>query len=146
MYDGPERATEDILSVYVVLNGTLGMSPGKAAAQSFHIGWVLASGIEALNWAYLNEVYPDWIDGRKVSKILDRNFQWLTQGRRVVTRLAETENVWERAKQELDGFLTLDEGMTEVEHGAETALVTFPMYRDEIPKILTHKRLQLYRG
>jgi hypothetical protein len=43
-------------------------------------------------------------------------------------------------------MLQRDEGMTEVEHGAATAFVTVPYRRDSIPRALTHKKCQLYRG
>lgn len=141
MYSGPDRDPADIYSVYVVLNGSLGMTPGKAAAQSFHIGWVL------------NEVMRDEIEqndigwGSRTTADWERRYLvWMQEGRRVVTRLAETPYIWERAKAECDGWLTKDEGMTEVEHGSETAMVTIPYLRTEIPKILHHKRLQLYKG
>lgn len=52
MYEGPPIADEDVLSVYVVLNGTLGMSPGKAAAQAFHCGWRLASHVSSPSVPY----------------------------------------------------------------------------------------------
>lgn len=132
LYDGPEVAAEDILSVYVVLNGSLGMTGGKAAAQSFHCGWYVANMATDLLGLDLDTL----LTFRK----------WMEQGRRVVVRLAETETVFERVKRECSGHLAVDEGETEVEHGSETAFVTIPYRRDSIPKVLTHKRLQLYRG
>ena len=130
LYDGAEVATKDILSVYVVLNGSLGMTGGKAASQSFHCGW------------YVSDMHCD----PAFADHSDAFLQWRQQGRRVVVRLAETAAVFERVKRECSGHLAVDEGMTEVEHGAETAFVTVPYRRDSIPKVLTHKRLQLYRG
>jgi peptidyl-tRNA hydrolase len=126
MYDGPPLDPVDILSVYVILNGSLGMTPGKAAAMAFHCGWLTNEAISQLEpLAYQ---------------------AWIFQGRRVVTRLAETEAVFERVKRECEGYVQRDEGMTEVDHGAEVAVVTIPYRRDTIPKVLTHKKVQLYRG
>lgn len=132
LYDGPDVDNADILSVYVVLNGSLGMTGGKAASQAFHSGW------------YAAEMYIGSADG--TVEEYEGWEAWVAQGRRVVVRLAESPAVFERVKHECDGHLARDEGVTEVEHGAETAFVTIPYRRDSIPKILTHKRVQLYRG
>jgi hypothetical protein len=124
--------TADILSVYVVLNGSLGMTPGKAAAMAFHCGWLVGN------------VFPR--DAMVDAALYARLYEWGAQGRRVVTRLAETTATFERVKRECHGYVQRDEGMTEVDHGAEVAFVTFPLRRDEIPTVLTHKKVQLYRG
>lgn len=137
LYDGPDVDDSDILSVYVILNGSLGMTGGKAASQSYHCGWYASEMYGHAADAYIGDVFTDedvrWIE-------------WARQGRRVVVRLAETPVVFERVKRECSGHLAVDEGVTEVEHGAETAFVTVPYRRDSIPKVLTHKKLQLYRG
>ena len=132
MYEGPPMDTKEILSVYVVLNGSLGMTPGKAAAMAFHCGWLVGN------------VFPR--DAMVDAALYARLYEWTAQGRRVVTRLAETIATFERVKRECDGYVQRDEGMTEVDHGAEVAFVTFPLRRDEIPTVLTHKKVQLYRG
>jgi len=132
MYEGPPMDTADILSVYVVLNGSLGMTPGKAAAMAFHCGWLVGN------------VFPD-VSAQDLDTLVDV-MEWEKQGRRVVTRLAETIATFERVKRECDGYVQRDEGMTEVDHGAEVAFVTFPLRRDAIPTVLTHKKVQLYRG
>lgn len=124
MYDGPEIADEDVLSVYVVLNGSLGMSPGKMAAMAFHCGWQV--GVVSAEGA------PGYA-------------AWTQQGRRVVTRVAETPHVFGRVIVECLGYTQRDEGLTEVEHGAIVAFVTVPYRRRFVPRILTHKRCQLYR-
>jgi peptidyl-tRNA hydrolase len=123
LYDGPPVADEDVLSVYVVLNGALGMSPGKVAAQAFHCGYLRALAF----------------DGSPENA-------WIQQGRRVVVRVAETEHVFSRVVAECDGYEQRDEGLTEVERGAVTAFVTLPYRRDSVPKILAHKKCQLYGG
>lgn len=120
MYDGPrDTPEEEILSAYVVINGALGMTPGKVAAQVFHGGWMLSqTGMYSQGWK--------------------------EQGRRVVVRVAETAHVFARVIAECEGVLQVDEGLTEVEHGAETVFVSIPYARKNVPKILTHKRCQLY--
>jgi peptidyl-tRNA hydrolase len=127
LYSGPDVEDRDVISVHLVLNGSLGMTPGKCASQSFHCGWLLheAAMHGWLGWA--------------------RYRSWVRQGRRVVVRVAETEAVFERIERECEGVLQRDEGMTQVEHGAATALVTFPYRRGDTPKVLSHKKAQLYR-
>jgi peptidyl-tRNA hydrolase len=132
MYDGPPVEDADVLSVYVVLNGSLGMTPGKAASQAFHVGWLARY---MLNHAYVGDA-----EGTALWRA------WEGQGRRVVVRLAETANVFKRAVAECDGMVQRDEGLTEVDAGSATALVTVPYARADAPKVLSHKRLQLYRG
>lgn len=120
LYDGPPIAPKDILSVYVVINGSLEMSAGKTAAQSFHLGWYLRSLLVG-----------DQLNG------------WIEQGRRVVVRIAETEHLFQRVMNECDGCAQRDEGLTEVERGSITAFVTRPYTRVNAPKILAHKKVQL---
>lgn len=118
MYSGPPVAAEDVISVYVILNGSLHMSPGKMAAQSFHCGWLCRD------------------------RFVDKD--WTQQGRRVVVRLAETPHAFQRVMEECKGVAQQDEGLTEVQRGAITAFVTIPYRRADIPKILTHKKVQLF--
>lgn len=124
LYEGPPIAPEDVLSVYVVLNGALGMTPGKSAAMAYHCGYQVGA----------------------VATSGDVSFaEWIQQGRRVVMRVAETPHVFARVLEECLGYTQRDEGLTEVEHGSIVAFVTIPYRRDSIPRILTHKRCQLYR-
>lgn len=122
LYDGPPVAPEDILSVYVVLNGSLNMSPGKMAAQSFHCGYYVGQ-----SWSYIDDLAR----------------AWMSQGRRVVVRVAETPHVFDRVMAECEGIAQQDEGLTEVERGSVTAFVTIPYTRADAPKILSHKKVQL---
>lgn len=130
MYEGPALPDDEVLSVYVVLNGSLGMSGGKAASQSFHCGWLVGAAMEDLL-----HFSPQAVQNMEA---------WRTQGRRVVVRVAETEGIFTRVVAETECAVQRDEGLTEVEHGARTALVTVPYRRGREPQILRHKRVQLY--
>lgn len=121
MYDGPPVASKDVVEIYVVVNGALGMSAGKIAAQVFHAGW-LANYLVATG------------DG------------WKEQGRRVSVRIAETPHVFERVRAECLGMNQRDEGLREVERGSITAFVTIPYRRGDAPKILSHKKVQAYEA
>lgn len=129
LYDGAAVAPEDVLSVYVVLNGTLKMSAGKQAAMAFHCGRRVAE--------------PRWILDRVHESVWAMWQEWWQQGKRVVVRSAETPHVFERVCQELAGFTHHDEGLTEVERGAAVAFVSIPYKRADVPQILRHKRCQL---
>lgn len=121
----PALASEDVLAVTLVLNGALGMSEGKAAAQAFQ--GCLALYRLAEQEAGLGALLADW----------ER------QGWRTVVRQAETQGVFERLCTEVDGVVLRDEGLTEVEDGAIVAFVSFPHRRGDSPKMLSHKRVPL---
>ena len=122
MYEGPPIPDEDIVTAYVVINGSLGMSTGKTAAQVWHTGW-----------RFYHSLLP-------VPSFLD----WWEQGQRVAVRIAETEHLFNRVMQETQGVVQQDEGMNEVERGAMTVWVTIPYARKDVPKILNHKKIQNY--
>jgi peptidyl-tRNA hydrolase len=121
----PTVEPEDILAVTLVLNGALGMSPGKTATQAFQ-------GCLALY--RLAEEDPELSGQLK---------DWEEQGWRTVVRIAETEGVFARVLDEVDGVVLHDEGLTEVEDGAATAFVSVPHRRGQTPKMLSHKRVPL---
>lgn len=124
LYSGPPVAPEDILSVYVVLNGSLEMSPGKMASQAFHCGYYARNRFDK---SVSNHAW----------------FPWEDQGRRVSVRIAETEHVFNRIMNECEGYAAQDEGLTEVERGSVTAFVTIPYTRSDAPKILSHSKVRL---
>jgi peptidyl-tRNA hydrolase len=121
----PRLDPGDVLAVVVVVNGSLGMSPGKVAAQAFQgcLALVELAGRQ---------------DAR--SALLDA---WKAQGRRTIVRVAETPGLFQRVLDEVDGVVMHDEGLTEVADGAATVFCSFPHRRADTPKILTHKRVGL---
>jgi peptidyl-tRNA hydrolase len=123
--DRPKLDPDDVLAVVVVVNGSLGMTPGKVAAQAFQ-GCLALLALAAGD--------PDLSDQIK---------QWIGQGRRTITRVAETPGLFQRVIDEVDGVVLRDEGLTEVEDGAATLFCSVPHRRGDTPKILTHKRVGL---
>jgi len=118
-------AKEDPLAVYLLVNGTLEMGAGKTASQAFQMAmWMLAD-------SRINED-----ESRALA-------QWREEGARTIVRVAETESIWQRLLEEIDGFLLCDEGLTEVASGEATVLCTWPLRRSLAPKLLAHKRLPL---
>lgn len=123
--------TENIPAVYVVINGPLGMSPGKIAAQTFQ-----------LQQRQRDEAIRRQMRGDGAAARLMEEWHGYTT---TVTRLATTPTVWERVKAEVEGVLMVDEGYTEVPEGSETVFASWPLLRREVPKILTNAKCPLYR-
>lgn len=115
--------TSQIPAVYVVINGPLEMSPGKIAAQTFQACQRLHASIPLEHFGRVR----DW--GEHTTTI---------------ARIATTPTVWERVKAEVDGRVMVDEGYTEVEPGSETCFASWPLLRDEVPKILSNAKCPLY--
>jgi peptidyl-tRNA hydrolase len=122
----PEVEPEDILAVYLVVNGALGMSQGKVATQTFQ-------GCLAL--------YRVAEESLELKAALAA---WEAQGWRTVARVAETQGVFDRVLADCAGVVLADEGLTEVPDGAATLFVSIPYRRGEAPKVLSHKRVPLF--
>ena len=134
MYEGPKDIPNDeVISVYVVVNGSLGMSPGKIAAQVFHATRLWKDYLHKQKFLRTEP----WVgEGASVPA-------WENQGCRVVTRLAETEHLFNRVMKEIDGVGMQDEGLTEVPYGSWTVFITRPFTRANAPRLLHNKRIQL---
>jgi peptidyl-tRNA hydrolase len=102
--------------VLAAARGGLGMSRGKMTGQAIQVA---ARATEESRWA-------GW-------------FPWTT----TIVRAATTERVWERVKDECEGYLMVDEGYTEVEPGTETCFLTRPYLRDQVPAILRNAKCPL---
>ena len=123
--DYSHLAREDPLCVYVIVNGTLAMGPGKLASQAFQAAlWMCTD----------SQLGPEW--HTEIAR-------WQEEGARTVVRVAETPTVWERICVEAPGLVLEDEGLTEVERGARTVFVSWPLRRSQAPKIFSHKRVPL---
>lgn len=116
-------ARSSYLAVYLIINGTLGMSAGKIAAQSFQAAQRLF--LQAQNDVGLAELLEQWQAGGTCTRV----------------RIAQTPAVFERACRELPGAMMVDEGMTEVSAGSATCYATAPIEEEALPRILRHKRM-----
>lgn len=99
------------------------MSAGKIAAQSFQAAQRLFAVAE---------------DDGNLAALLS---QWQQQGTCTRTRIALSPTVFERACRELPGALMIDEGVTEVEPGSATCFATYPLDENDLPQVLSHKRI-----
>jgi peptidyl-tRNA hydrolase len=122
-----ELNNEDILAIYLIVNGPLQMSPGKIAAQAFQAAQRLFAAASS---------------GQADSQ-LQALAAWQAQGTRTITRIAETDHIFQRACDELDGVVMIDEGMTEVPPDSATVFATWPLRRGDLPRMLRHKRVPL---
>lgn len=119
--------SEDPWVLYLVVRESLNMSPGKTCAQIGH----------AVGMAY------KYLHSKEVSTFALYAFEcWENECYRKVV-LKANDKEWEKIKQELDVFLVVDLGLTQVEPNSETCLACFPMKKSEQPKLL--KRLQLLK-
>lgn len=122
---------QDKLACYLIVNGPLGMSAGKIAAQAFQAFQRLQQASEA---------------GECTSEQREALEFWKTNGTRTITRIAETPAVFERACRELPGITMVDEGLTEIEPGSATIHATWPLPRHPGPRLASHKKIQLLSG
>jgi peptidyl-tRNA hydrolase len=117
---------------YIVVRESLGMSPGKIAAQTGH-------AVMMLMLAYF-EILRN-MGGHVPWDRYNHMIVWLGQDYgKVVLRASDVE--FEKVKQTFgkDLFLVVDNGHTEVAPKTETVIGLWPMRKSARPKIL--KRLQ----
>lgn len=119
--------SDDVLAVYLIVNGSLEMSAGKIASQSFQAA-------QRLIKASQNGAKP------KYKQLIA---DWEKQGTRTITRIALTQILFDRACRELDGVTMVDEGLTEVPPDSTTVLATWPLRRSKLPRMLRHRRIPL---
>lgn len=117
---------DDPIVMYLIVRETLGMGPGKIAAQCAHAAQMLAQAHHGMRSSSgLTDVYNEWLE---------------TSYRKVVLRADDKE--WAKLKDhpELDFVVVRDAGLTEVEPGSETVIGLWPMLRSDAPKLV--QRLQ----
>src|SRR3990167_10155123 len=119
---------EDPWALYLVIRESLGMSPGKIAAQCGH-----AVGI-VYEYAYTK--FPHLGGGNLDNLIsLADAFQfWKNELYRKVVLYADDKE-WEKLKTELNCFVVKDAGLTEIKSGEETCLAFWPIKKSQRPKL-----------
>lgn len=124
----PEQDQDAIISVYLIVNGALGMTAGKIASQAFQVCQRLLRAAD---------------DPSFDTEVRTMIHAWEQQGTRTICRVAETEQVFERVCNEAPGITLIDEGVFGCEPDSKTIHAVFPCRRDQTPKIIRHKRCQL---
>jgi peptidyl-tRNA hydrolase len=116
-----------VKTVFLIINGSLGMTPGKIAAQSFQAAQRL-------------------LDCECMDPLLaERLESWRSAGTRTRTKVAPTQHLFDRAMAELVpdmAVVMVDEGQTEVEPDTATVIATHPLDESDLPRILRHKRIR----
>jgi peptidyl-tRNA hydrolase len=123
--DYSHLAREDPCCVYLIADGSLGMGPGKLAAQAF----------QAALWLATHESVP--------TEVREQVAAWAAEGARTIVRVAETAHIFERICNEVPGMALADEGLTEVQRGQVTIFCSWPVRRSQAHKLMAHKRVPL---
>lgn len=121
---------KDPIIQYYIVRKDIKMSRGKMCAQVAH-------GAQKFIMTYLERVNSNpiryWDDLALITT-------WINEGYRKVF-LGGKQKDFEKIKEELFIFSVTDAGLTEIESGTETLLVTWPMLKSQRPKVIS--RLQL---
>jgi len=121
----------DPIVIYLIVRKSLNMDVGKIAVQVGHGVGMLMGRYRELHH---REVYVPTSDWK-----CQITAEWLATSYRKIAVVANDKD-WEKIKEQIDVFLVKDAGLTEVEPGSETVLVTWPMRKSTAPKLL--QRLQ----
>lgn len=128
---------DDPIVQYYIVRKDVPMSIGKVCAQIAHGAQMFLSEYYNLK-RNMNKPFG----GRPLllTRITER---WMAGSFRKVV-LGAKEKDWEKIKKELDVFVVRDAGLTEVESGTETVMVTWPMKKSTQPKVLA--KLQVLKS
>ena len=120
---------------YYIVRSDVPMSVGKVCAQIAHAAQMFIFGFNDLKYKL-----PVILPGGKAAIQTRITEQWMAGSFRKVVLRGNTKD-FEKIKEEIDVFAVHDAGLTEVEPGTETVLVTWPMYKSEQPKVLARLRI-----
>lgn len=129
------ESQEDPIVQYYVVRKSLKMSEGKLASQVAH-----ASMIFTLSYKDLEDKIMKTFAVQRGGASYSRYRlckKWFDGSFRKITKKA-SDAKFDKIKEEIDCYVVRDAGLTEVETGSETVLVTYPMYRSQCPPVL-HK-------
>lgn len=115
---------EDHIIMYLVINTSLNMSPGKLAAHTAH-------GADQLR-----KQYHILFNSSELIR------EWENTGYTKIVLSAPTEIEWNKIKElSCDKVVIKDAGRTEIEANSETCAAFIPMRKSERPAILKKLRL-----
>ncbi len=126
------ESQEDPIVQYYIVRTDVPMTIGKVCAQ-------IAHGAQMFAFSYSSQRLLEIVEG-KMSEKTERTHEWIKGSFRKVVLGGKAKD-FERIKEELDVFLVRDAGLTEVERGTETVLVTWPMLKSTQPKFLQRLRV-----
>lgn len=123
----------DIPEVTLVFNGALEMTEGKTTGQAFQSAARLLVALLDESKSMSATAFSAW----------QEFMAWHYAGTRVISRVAKTQAIFERICGEVDGYIMVDEGFTEVEAEAETLFVSYPYLHKDRPKLFNNKKVPL---
>lgn len=124
------KTQKDPISQYYIVRTDISMSVGKICAQVAHAAQMFALEFASRNLSNSLGSKKDLVE------------QWMNGSFRKIV-LGGTAKDFEKIKNILDVFVVRDAGLTEVECGTETVMVSWPMLKSLRPKEL--KRLQVLK-
>jgi peptidyl-tRNA hydrolase len=154
------REQEDPWIMYIIIRESLNMSPGKMASQTGHAVGIMYGKYNKFQ-SEMNKLYTSIIQEDKIgtmeeclsdeqyklvtliiNPMIDRFDRWEQSSfRKIVLRADDKE--WNKLKEQLECFLVIDAGLTQIVAGSETCIGLWPMKKSEAPKII--KRLQVLK-
>src|SRR5438034_6897112 len=111
------KTQENPIAVYLVVNGSLGLSAGKIASQAFQACQRL-----------LHKARTDSEHRRLIAA-------WEREGTTTICRVAETETVFERVCREVPGITFIDEGVFGCAPQSRTIHASWPVRRKSLPRM-----------
>lgn len=129
---------DDPIIQYYIVRTDVPMSIGKIGAQ-------IAHGAQMFVFSFVDMKFRSSVKpaGGRPLVLTQITEKWINGSFRKVF-LGGKKKDFEKIKKEINVFLVRDAGLTEVEPGTETVLVTWPMKKSQQPKVL--KRLQVLKN
>ena len=125
----------DPIVQYYVVRSDVPMGCGKLCAQIAH-----AAQMFAFRYFETKRDLPAMPRGGTPYFKVQITEQWKAGSFRKVVLRGNIKD-FEKVKKELDVFVVRDAGLTEVEPGTETVIVTWPMRKSDQPKVLARLRV-----
>lgn len=134
-YNEPEsvearKAQEDPIVMYLIVRTSLGMSAGKACAQTGHCVGIMYEHFMNISMRNLDPIFNKYEIDMK-----EKFSDWKNDSFRKVILRAK-ENQWEKLKNKLECFIVRDAGLTELIPGTESVLGIWPMKKSKRPNII----------
>jgi peptidyl-tRNA hydrolase, PTH2 family len=126
---------EDPIIQYYIVRTDVPMSIGKVCSQIAHAAQMFTFGY--LDMKKKCSCIPSGGKPLLLTRITE---QWMEGSFRKVV-LGGKKKDFDKVKEKLDVFLVRDAGLTEIDFGTETVLVTWPIRKSQQPKLLSRLRL-----
>jgi len=135
--------------MYLVVRESLGMHPGKTAAQCAHASQLLLEKqiTTAQSLPFLHKIKDDKAYEAAMVLVHEYTF-WRANSdyKKVVLKADDKE--WEKLKSSLkeesiEHVIVVDRGLTEIPAGSETVIGVWPLEKSKAPKLV--KRLQILK-